>query len=187
MLIQMLLVVLIIGMLIAGPSVGDVWTLAGVIVVFIILVWYSRRLLGGIADLLLGDMSSRKVEQTYSLAQKYETDHNYDAAIDEYLLAIRKNKKDPTPRMKLANLYYHLGDYDNCLVYMNDALHVSKRMSPENRCTLANRIADLYLQHKGDSASAVAVLKQIVDGFPTTKYAEYARDRISQIEGNDSF
>ena len=185
MLIQMLLVVLIIGMLIAGPSVGDVWTLAAVIAGLVLLAWYARRLSGGIANLLLGGMGSKKAEQTYSLAQKYETGHDYEAAIDQYLLAIKKNKKDPTPRMKLANLYYQLGDYDNCLTYMNDALRVSKRMSPDDRCTLVNRIADVYLQHKGDTASAVAVLKRIVEGLPTSKYAEYARDRISQIEGTD--
>ncbi len=185
MLIQMLLTVLIIGMLIAGTSVGNVWTFVGAIAGIILLAWYARRVSGGIANLLLGDMSGRKVEQTYSLAQKYELDHDYEAAINEYLLAIKKNKKDPTPKMKLGNLYYQLGDYDNCLACMNDALRLSKKMSPEARCTLANRIADLYLQHKGDSASAVAVLKQITEGLPTSTYAEYARDRISQIEGND--
>lgn len=180
----MLLVILIIGMLIAGPSIVDMWMLAAVIGGLLVALWYTRRISGGIADLLVGGMGSRKSEQTYSLAQRYETDHNYEAAIDQYLLAIKKTKKDPTPRMKLANLYYKLGDYDNCLTYMNDALRVSTRMSLYDRCTLANRIADLYLQHKGDTASAVAVLKQIVEDEPTSKYAEYARDRISEIEGN---
>ena len=184
MLIQMLLVVLIIGMLIAGPSVADIWTLAAVIGGLLLMLWYSRRFSEGIANLLLGGMGSTREEQTYSLGEKYEIEHDYDAAIEQYMLAARKDKKSPTPRLKLANLYYKLEDYDNCLKYLEEALRMSKGMPVDNRCTVVNRVADIYIQNKQDSSSAVRVLKRFAEQFPNTQYASYARDRISQIEGN---
>jgi tetratricopeptide (TPR) repeat protein len=186
MLIEMLLVILIIGLIVAGPSFKNIWVgiavYGGIIGGLVFAWWYSRQLSGSIADLLLGGMGGDKVKPTYGLAEKYEMEHNYEAAINQYLLAIKKDKKNPTPRLKLANLYYRLEDYDNCLRHMEEALRISKAIPLDNRCTTVNRIADIYIQHKADPNSAVRILKELADKHPATKYAAYARDRIARIK-----
>ncbi len=186
MLIEMLMVVAIIALLLVGPSFENVWLAVaiygGVIGGMVLIWWFSSRLSGGVAGFLSGTSGGGKVKQTYSLAEKYEVEHKYKAAIELYKQAFKKDRKNPAPRKKLANLYYKLRDYDNCLKYMHEALSMPGEMSETERCDLMNRIADVYLQFKHDRASAVAILKRIINEFPQSKYAVYARDRIVQIK-----
>ena len=185
MLIGMLMVVLIVGLLLIGPSFENIWTAlavyGGIIVGMLIAWWYSGRLSGGIAGFILGESVGGDVKETYSLAERYETEHEYRNAIEQYRRAIEKDKKSARPRMKLADLHYRLGEYDHCITYMQEALHLSKTMSVSERCALMNRIADVYLEQKHDPASALEVLRDIVKEFPDSRYAVYARDRMLQI------
>jgi tetratricopeptide (TPR) repeat protein len=186
MLIGMLMAAAIICLLLIGPSFENVWVAiavyGGIIGGMLLVWWYSARLSGGVAGFLSGDSVGGKVKETYSLAEKYEVEHKYKAATDLYKRAFEKDKKNPAPRKKLADLYYRLRDYDNCLKYMQEALSLPGEMSEAERCDLMNRIADVYLQHKRDRASAVAILRRIINEFPSSKYAVYARDRIMQIK-----
>lgn len=186
MLIEMLIVVGIIALLLVGPSFENVWVAiavyGGIIGGMLFVWWYAARLSGGVAGFLTGSSASGKVKKTYSLAEKYEVEHKYEAAIELYKQAFEKDKKDPAPRKKLADLYYRLRDYDNCLKYMHEALSMPGEMSEPERCDLMNRIADVYLQYKNDRASAVEILRRIINESPKSKYAVYARDRIMQIK-----
>ncbi|RJP65517.1 MAG: tetratricopeptide repeat protein [Candidatus Abyssobacteria bacterium SURF_17] len=188
MFIEILIVAAIIGLLFIGPRFENAWVAiavyGGVIVGMILALWYSGRLSSGIAGFLLGGSGGGKVKETYDLAEKYEVEHRYEDAINVYRRAFEKDKKNPTPRMRLADLYYRLGDYDNCLTYMQEALRLSQTMSDSERCSLMNRIADVHLQHKHDPASAATILKQIIKEFPNSKHALFARERIAEMKKN---
>ncbi|NQU08148.1 MAG: tetratricopeptide repeat protein [Candidatus Abyssubacteria bacterium] len=185
MIIGMLMTLAIIGLLYAGPTFENTWVAVavygGLIVGAILAFWYSGRLSGGIADLILGG-SGGKVKETYSLAEKYAAEHKYKDAVEVYRRAIEKDNKNPTPRLKLADLYYKLRSIDNSIRCMEEASQLPKGMSEAERCTVINRIADLYLHHKRDPASAVRVLRGIIEKYPAGKYAVYARERIVQIK-----
>jgi hypothetical protein len=189
MLIGMLMTVAIICLLVAGPTIENtlvaIAVYGGMILGTILVFWYSQRVSGGIADFFMGGSGSQKVNETFGLADRYEAQHKYEDAIEVYLRAINKDKKNPLPRKKLADLYYKLGDYDNSITYMQETLDIPKAMSQDERCTLMNRIADLYLQHKHDKRSAVAILKRLVKELPDSKYAVYARERIVQIKSSN--
>ena len=185
MLIGMLMAVLIVGLLFIGPTFENIWvTVAvygGIIMGMILAWWYSGRLSGGIAGFILGVSDGGTAKETYSLAEKYETEHKYEEAIEHYRRAIEKDKKNPQPRMRVADLHYRLGDYDHCIAYLQEALKLYKTMSEGERCSLMNRIADVYLERKRDPVSALKVLGRIVKEFPDSRYAVYARDRMLQI------
>jgi tetratricopeptide (TPR) repeat protein len=187
MLIEILLVLLIIGALLAGPTFESIWTAiavyGGIIVGMIVALWYSGRLSGGIAGFLLGGSAAGKAKETYDLAEKYESEHRFQEAIAVYRNALDNDKKNPAPRIKLADLYYRLEDYDNCIKYMREALGMPRDMTESERASLINRLTDVYLQHKNDTESAVTTLKKIIDEFPKSKYAVFARERIMQIRG----
>lgn len=185
MLIGMLLAVVIVGLLVTGAGPDDVLVAialyGGLIVAMILAFIYSERLSLGIAGFFLGGSAGGRVQETYSLAERYEVEHKFEDAIRTYLEALERDRRNPTPRLRLADLYYRLGDYDNCVKYMHEALSVTPKMSQSERCAVMNRIADVYLQHKRDPASAVAILKQLIREFPKSKSALYARDRIARI------
>ena len=185
MLIGMLMAALIVGLLFIGPSFENIWVAiavyGGIIVGMILAWWYSGRLSGGIAGFILGGSAGGDLKETYSLAEKDETEHRYGDAIEHYRRAIEKDRKSPLPRIKLADLHYKLGDYDQCIKYMREALRLSKTMSESERYSLINRIADVYLEKKGDPASALEVLRRIIKESPGSRYAVYAQDRMLQI------
>ncbi len=185
MLIGMMMAAAIVCILFIGPTFENTWmaiaVYGGLIVGMVFAFWYSSRLSGGIAGMLMGG-SVGKAKQTYGLAERYEIERKYDEAIAVYLKAIAKEKKDPVPRLRLADLYYKVRDFDNCIKYMQEAVQMPKGLSEHERCNRINRLADLYLKHKGDRAAAARALRLILEEFPESKYSVYARERIVQIK-----
>lgn len=185
MLIGMLLTVLITGILVAGPSIDNLWlaiAVYGGIVAAIIIAWlYAGNLSNGIAGFMLGGTGG-KGDKALGLARRYEIDGDYQAAVAVYNRVIKRQKKNPLPRIKLAELHYKLGDYDRFVRYMDEALAVGSKLPQGERCELINRIADAHLHRRKDPASAIAILRRLVQQFPDSKYALYARERIMQIK-----
>ncbi|MBI4833145.1 MAG: tetratricopeptide repeat protein [Candidatus Lindowbacteria bacterium] len=189
MLIEILMVLFIIGLLYAGPTFENIWVAiavyGGIIAGMILALWYSGRLSGGVAGFLLGGTAAGKVKETYDLAEKYEVEHRFEEAIAIYQGAFANDKKNPAPRIRLADLYYHLEDYDNCIKYMREALGLAASMPESERVSLMNRLADVHLQKKRDAPSAIAILNRVVEEFPKTKYALYARERIIELKRDE--
>lgn len=182
MLIQSLLVILLIGLLVSGPSFGSRWAniaayssiIAGVIFAFI----YSGKLSAGITDLFLGGSGGEKRNEALAEAKRCETEKNYPAALSLYQKAIAKDRKNPAIRLQAANLCFRLRKYDLCIRHMRETLDVCRKMPMSERCVLMNRMADIYLQYGKNPNAATEILSRIITEFPDSKYAAYARERI---------
>ncbi len=185
MLIGMLFAMAIVMLLYTGAATDDLLTAVlvygGLIIGMFAAFWYSSRLSSGISGALLGGGSSGKTDPTMARANALVSERKYDEAVEMYCQAISRNKKDPTPRLKLADLYFKLGDYDNCIKYIEQAVNMPKGLSDSERCSRLNRLADIYLQQKRDDASAIRMLKLIVKDHPKSKYAVFARERIREM------
>jgi tetratricopeptide (TPR) repeat protein len=186
MLIQLLVVVAIIAILYARPTFGNIFvTIAfygGMLGGLVFLFWYSRRLSGGIADALLGGgMKSGKADQLIHLAERHEHEEEYDAAVELYERAIAKDKRNPAPRVKLAELYLGLEKYDLYLKHMKNALQDCPRIPMSDRCTHLNRMADICLYQQNSPKAAIEILSRIIKEFPHSKYALYAKERIEGL------
>jgi outer membrane protein assembly factor BamD (BamD/ComL family) len=64
---------------------------------------------------------------------------------------------------------------------MNEALDMCGKMTPDERCALVNRMADIYLKHKKDRAAAIKILSRIIDEYPKSASAGYAQERIAAL------
>jgi tetratricopeptide (TPR) repeat protein len=183
----MLFAMAIVMLLYTGAATDDLLTAlvvyGGLIIGMFAAFWYSNRLSSGIAGALLGGGSGGKTDPTVARADALVSERKYDDAIGLYLQAIAKNKKNPAPRLKLADLYFRLRDYDNCLKCIEQAVRMRKGLSDDERCSRLNRLADIYLQQKRDRASAIKALQLIVKDYPKSKSAVFARERIKQISG----
>jgi len=157
-----------------------VFVYGGLVVGMIVAFWYSHRLSGGIAGALLGG-SGGKIKQVDAHAGALVSERKYNEAIQLYRQAIAKDRKDPSLRLKLADIYLKIRDYDHALEYIEEAVRMPKGLSEDERCQRINRLADLYLQHKGDRASAIRALQLIINDYPRSKSAIFARERIGQI------
>lgn len=185
MFIGMLFAMAIVLVLYTGAASDDllmaVLLYGGLIVGMIAALWYSNKVSGGIAGAILGG-SGGKIDQTDAHANALISERRYDEAAELYRRAISKNKKNPALRLKLADIYLKLGDFDNCIKYVDEAVRMPKGLSEDERCARINRLADLYLQEKRDPASAVAALELILKDYPRSKHAVFARERIKAIK-----
>jgi tetratricopeptide (TPR) repeat protein len=186
MLIQLLIVVTIIGILYVRPSFDNIFvTMAfygGLLGGLAFLFWYAGRLSGGIADALVGGgMKSGKADQLIHLAERHEHEKEYEAAVDLYEKAITKDRRNPAPRVKLAELYLRLQKYDLYLQHMKNMLQACPRIPMSDRCTHMNRMADICLHQQNSPKAAIEILSQIIKEFPHSKYALYAKERIEGL------
>ncbi|RJP17803.1 MAG: hypothetical protein C4520_15650 [Candidatus Abyssobacteria bacterium SURF_5] len=185
MLLQLLIVVLIIGLLVAGPSFENILITigfyGGIIGSLVVAFLYAGRVSGGIADFLSGIPVSGKTDRAIARAERSELERGYEEAVRLYQQIISKDRKNPAPRLKLAELHFKLRDYDKYLQQMHEMLDACRKMPMSERCALINRMADIYLQRKKDPAAAVEILSRIIAEFPKTKYAGYARERIAGL------
>ena len=155
----------------------------GLIVAMIAAFWYSNRLSGGIARALMGGPGG-KIKQVDAHAGALVSERKYEEAILLYRQAISKDRKDPSLRLKLVDIYMKIRDYENALKYIEEAIRMPKGMSEDERCLRINRLADLYLRERDDRASAIRALMLIIKDYPKSKSAIFARERIGQIREN---
>jgi tetratricopeptide (TPR) repeat protein len=187
MLIGMMFALAIICILIVRPTFETTLTAVlfygGIVVGMIAAFWYSRRLSGGIAGALMGGPGG-KIKKVDAHASALVSERRYKDAVQLYREAIAKNKKDPSLRLNLADIYLKIRDYDSALKYIEQAVQMPKGMSEDERCSRINRLADLYLEHKDDRASAIRALQLIIKDYPESRSAVFARERIGQIRGH---
>lgn len=186
MLIQLLIVVAIIGILYVRPSFDNIFITigfyTGVLGGFVFLFWYARRLSGSIVDLLVGgSMKSGKADQLINMAELHEHEKKYEAAVELFEKAIAKDKGNPAPRVKLAELYLRLQKYDLYLQHMRNLLDTCPKVPMSDRCTYMNRMADICLNQQENPKAAIEILSRIIKEFPQSKYALYARERIDGL------
>ena len=186
MLIGMLMAVLIIGLLVAGPTFENIWVAVavygGIILGMILAFRYSSGLAGGIANSLMGGSArGGKADMLYAEAKKCELERNYKGAVEIYRRAIKMDAKNPEPRKRMADLYLRLRKYDAAIGCMGEILDRCRGMTDGERCSLMNRMADIHLSNKRDPASAVEVLERLVEQYPKSTSALYARERIAEI------
>jgi pentatricopeptide repeat protein len=105
---------------------------------------------------------------------------NYDKAIQVYSEAIRKDLQPATANYKIGEIYCHqLKDYELAVDHYNKVFG----LAPDNDLWIATRfrLSDMYLSNLKDREMAKMHLRLIVDNFPTSKAANFARMRLEAL------
>jgi len=117
--------------------------------------------------------------KSYDIAEKLTTEGRYAEAVAEYERAIEEAPDDAAPRVFIADTYCKARQYELAAQVLDEALKLD--LSMEQRCQIANRLADIHLQYTDEPEKAIAVLSGIVDTYPDTTFARYARERMARI------
>ena len=114
----------------------------------------------------------------YLAALMYEKNKkDYKKAIENYKEA---NKRDssPTTYCRIADCYYELGDYDNALFNINQAINMD---STDLSCSAKK--ADIYYE-MGDAKSAIAEWDKVLEAQPEYYYGYYRRGWYKELSGD---
>lgn len=80
------------------------------------------------------------IDEHITLGLGYESNGEYDYAIQEYTKALKKNRKDHRPLFYMGNVYYKKGEYGLAEKYYKKAL----RITPDNG-DIQNNLAWVYI------------------------------------------
>ncbi len=105
---------------------------------------------------------------------------DYEGAIASYLEIFENDPSDTHALSEAAKLYCEKsGDPESAAALLERALQ--NEWAPEQGTFLANRLVDVYWNFRGDSDRACALLSQIIETLPDTKYSANAQHRLQEI------
>jgi len=117
-----------------------------------------------------------KIEKTYDVAEKAEHDGDVERALGLYREESARDPEDPEPLRRMAELELRRGAVREGLDLLRRAL--DRVTAAEPRSTLAFRLTDL-LEREGRGDEARAILESIERDHAGTRFAAYARERLS--------
>jgi hypothetical protein len=121
-------------------------------------------------------IGNMKVRKTYDVAEKAEHDGDVELALGLYRDEAARDPGDPEPLRRMAELEVRRGAVGEGLELLRRAL--AQVSDAEPRSTLAFRLADL-LEREGRGDEARAILESIERELAGTRFAAYARERLS--------
>jgi hypothetical protein len=160
--------------IILGPAVGALVT--GIVHLFVNL---AARTVSEGAFAASGTTTPHKRE--YSYAESLAVRGQYQEAIDAYEVLLSEMPGDPEPYLRIARLYRdRLGDADRALQWFKRA-RADARMERGLEMAVTQEVAEYLLHRSGDPRRAIPELARIVDRFPGTPAADWARAQMAQL------
>jgi tetratricopeptide (TPR) repeat protein len=106
---------------------------------------------------------------------------DFEGAIEEYHRVFESNPADTHCVSEIVHIYCDkLNSPEIAEEYLNNTLQ--QEWPQEQAAFFANRLADIYWNHKHDAASARHILSQIAETMPETRYAANALHRMHELD-----
>ena len=135
-----------------------------------------------------GDLAARiygggntGTKREYSIARMHAVRGHWDRALAAYEQAAVENPADPEPLIRGAEvLRYGLGDPERAVEWLLRARGV-QRLEPAEDVTIARELVELYEGPVGEPANALPELARLVETYPATRTAEWARNEMTRL------
>lgn len=138
--------------------------------------WFGEKF-GG---MLWTSGDGSEVHPEYSIPEARVKQGRYQEAIEGFREYIVKYPLEIAPHLRIADIHlFHLNDPQTAMVELQTA--IPKAQTPEAFAMANFRLSELYLQHAGDTHSALECLKQIQHRHPGTKQAGAALERAKKL------
>ena len=160
----------------------------------VILAFLSAGLVGIVFVLVvLPSLAHRFTHAIYDSAEVIEKDSMHDArsllaqgdypgAIEAFREAAAADPLNRLPWVEIVKIYKdHLEDAPAAVQTIRYALE-SQEWAVNDAAYFLFRLAELYEEVEGDRASAVAIMKQVVDQFPGTRHSANATHKLYDWE-----
>ena len=122
-----------------------------------------------------------KVLKVHSEAEKRVNDDDLPGAIEEFDRIIAEDPHDLEARFRLAEICCRNNEYRKAATTYEALLKSAKKLEMSSRCVALTRLSEIYAQHLGDVGRAREIINLIIDKYPDTKYARYAKERLSAV------
>ena len=117
----------------------------------------------------------------YSYAQALEKRGDLEGAIEIYKEAIRVNRRDPMPYLRLAAIRTREGLHEEAIDVLRRGLSVA-RFNPRGRALAVREIHEISTSGLGNTARAAPDLVRYLEREPEGEDGEWARQELADIK-----
>jgi tetratricopeptide (TPR) repeat protein len=144
--------------------------IAGIVVVVYLLPFFAQRITHAVYD--SAEMIEKDVMHD---ARVLVAQGEYHAAIEAFKEAAKAEPLNRLPWVEIAKIYKdNLEDPEAAVQTIRYALE-SQEWELNDAAYFLFRLAELYDEVQGDRASAIAILRQVVEQFPRTRHSANAK------------
>lgn len=149
--------------------------IAGIVIVVYLLPFFAQRITHAVYD------SAEMVEKDVMHdARALVAQGEYHAAIEAYKQAAKAEPLNRLPWVEITKIYKdNLEDPHAAIETIRYALE-SQEWEVSDAAYFLFRLAELYDEVLGDRASAISILRQVVDEFPRTRHSANANTRLHE-------
>jgi tetratricopeptide (TPR) repeat protein len=149
------------------------------IVFLCLLLALQAPLLAELITLIPDRSRGLKVLKVHSEAERRVNDDDLPGAIEEFDRIIAEDPHDLEARFRLAEICCRSNEYRRAATTYEALLKSAKKLEISSHCVALTRLSEIYAQHLGDVGRAREIINTIIEKYPDTKYARYAKERLS--------
>jgi len=120
-----------------------------------------------------------EVAPSFSRAEVAERRQDFDEAERLYREVARRERRNPRPRQRLAQLLAMRGRFDEAIEEYRGVLKLLK--APADKYVVVFGIADILANEKGDIEGAIAEVEAILAEYPKSSSVAYAHERLAGL------
>ncbi|MEZ5305388.1 MAG: tetratricopeptide repeat protein [Verrucomicrobiales bacterium] len=165
----------------------EIYTKFGVIIVAAIIggvlfVMHILPMLSGAVGDMMYSAGGEVEEDPGAKAAAKMAQGDFEGAIAEYQKLYEANPDEKHPITEIAKIQLEkLEDPDAAEATLRGALE-DKEWPEDDAAFFMFRLVDISLDHKGDFATARALLEQVQESFPDSRYSANATHRMRELE-----
>ncbi len=189
MFIELLIVLMVIMSMVLGVDFSSIWTLAGALVgaglILVALHYLFQSTLAALDGKIFGQrefkLSSRRRIMKSKGTRSRKEESLDELSDDELRQWSNKHPKDADASEILCERYKKAGLWPNYAREMEYLLTLESQMTIEEKCSVWQRLADLYQHQLARPDKAQEMLQQLIRTYPKNYQATLARRRLAEM------
>ena len=122
-----------------------------------------------------------KVIKVYSAAERKVAEDDLPGAILEYESIIAGAPGDVAARLRMADLCREAKEYEKAVTAYELLAGKPRGLNVDQHCSVLTQLSEIYARHLGQTEKAREAVRQIIERYPDTDYAKFAKERLGNL------
>lgn len=122
-----------------------------------------------------------KLLRVHTEAEKKVAQDDLPGAIEEYEKMIANNSDDIAARLRMAELCIEIKQYERAAAAYEATLKKAPKLGTDQHCSILTQLSEIYARHLGEIEKARGFVRMIIDQYPDSSYADFAKDRLANL------
>jgi tetratricopeptide (TPR) repeat protein len=122
-----------------------------------------------------------KLLKVHTAAERKVAEDDLPGAIEEYEKVLAKNSSDIAARLRMADLCNEAKQYEKAAAAYEILVKKPQGLGVDQHCSVLTRLSEIYARDLGEYEKARGTVQVIIDKYPDTDYAKFAKDRLSNL------